>query len=451
MTQRSPAANTMNTMSKNSQTSTQRERMLAGIVTATNRDGYARMNVSSVIAVAGVSRRTFYEHFTDKDDCFLAALADVQDRLTTEVSHAVDDEHPQHAMRATVRALVRFTSTQPAMARFLTNEAMAGGPAALDARDLGIAAIETMIERSYHASGTAGLVPDFSSRILLGGIYRLLAARLRRGEAGHPHVLKRLLGWIGSYEGPAGEGRWRTLEPAHTPPPSPFIPEAPLSAPAPLPRGRRRISEQQVAENQRERIMFAAAQIAEVKGYAATTVGEITRAAGVDGRVFYSMFADKHDAFMAVHEFGFQHVMHVTASAFFSGATWPERNWEAGRAFTQFLQMNPLIAHVGFVEAYAVGPLAAQRLEDSQIAFTMLLREGHQHSGEKRPSRLVLEAIIATIFETVYDRARDGEKPELAELLPHLTFLVLSPFIGRVQANAFIDHKIGRRRGSGKR
>ena len=162
-----------------------------------------------------------------------------------------------------------------------------------------------------------------------------------------------------------------------------------------------------MAENQRLRIMFAAAELAERKGYAATTVGEITRAAGVDGRVFYSKFADKQDAFMAVHEFGFQQVMEVTAGAFFAGATWLERNWEAGRAFTQFLERNPIVAHVGFVEAYAVGPGAAQRLQDSQAAFAMLLQEGYQYAvQDARPSRVALEATIATIFEIVYDRAR---------------------------------------------
>ena len=73
---------------------TQRERLLAGMVRAANRDGYARANVTSVIAEAGVSRPTFYDYFADKDDCFLAALADAQLRLLGDVRVAVEGERP---------------------------------------------------------------------------------------------------------------------------------------------------------------------------------------------------------------------------------------------------------------------------------------------------------------------------------------------------------------------
>ena len=424
---------------------TQRERLLAGVVAAANRGGYARANVSAVIAEAGVSRRTFYDVFADRDDCFLAALAGAQEQLLGEISRMVAAERPERAMYAAVGALVAFAGERPTLARFLMNEAMAGGPGALDARDGGIAAIDRLIERSYRRAEAAALVPDFSGRMLLGGVYRVLASRLRRAEPNASLVLADLLGWVGSYERPLGERRWRALQACAAPARSPFVPEVALRAPEPLAPGRPRSSEEEdVAESQRRRIMFAAAGLAEEKGYAASTVAEITKLAGVDGRVFYGMFADKQDAFMAVHEFGFQHVMDVTAAAFFAGESWPERNWEAGRAFTQFLEHNPLVAHVGFVESYAVGPGAAQRLEDSQSAFTMLLQEGYQYVGEdSRPSRLALEAIIATIFETVYQRARAGGRSRLSGLLGHLTFLVLSPFIGAGEANAFIDQKLG--------
>ncbi|MFI4977797.1 MAG: TetR/AcrR family transcriptional regulator [Solirubrobacterales bacterium] len=422
---------------------TQRERLLTGMMTAANRGGYAGANVSNVIAEAGVSRPTFYDYFADKDDCFLAALTDVHERLLGEIRKTVGEESPEHAMRAAIRALIWFAGAQPAMARFLCNEPMAAGPIALDARDRGIADIERVIEESYQRVDPATPAPDFSARMLIGGVYRLLASRLRRGEPGLSTLRDDLLGWIDSYERPLGEHRWRTLKPGLQPSPSPFVPETPLRAPEALAPGRPRISEGEVAENQRLRIMFAAAQLAEDKGYTATTIADITKQAGIDGRAFYSMFADKQDAFMAVHELGFQRVMEVTAGAFFAGSTWPERNWEAGRAFTQFLEQNPTVAHVGFVEAYAVGPGAAQRLEDSHTAFAMLLQEGYQHVAEEaRPPPVVLEAIITTIFETVYDRTRDSGTPRLSGLLAHLTFLVLSPFLGASEASAFIDEKL---------
>jgi AcrR family transcriptional regulator len=412
------------------------------MIAAANRDGYAGANVSAVIDAAGVSRPTFYEYFGDKDDCFLACVGEVQRRLLAQIAAAIDEDTPQHAGHAAVRALLTFASAEPAMTRFLTNEPMAGGPRALDARDGGIAEIERTIEQRLASVEPRTPVPDLSVRVMIGGIYRLLASRLRRGEPSLTGVLADLRAWMDSYALPIGEHRWRALSPAPAPAPSPFPPREPLRAPPPLPPGRPRITEEEVAANHRERIMFAAAELAQQKGYGATTISDITKLARVDGRVFYAMFADKQDAFMAIHELGFQRVMAVTAEAFFSGESWQERNWEAGRAFTQFLEGNPLIANVGFVEAYAVGAGAVQRVEDSHLAFAMLLQEGYQHAA-RSPPRLVLEAIITTIFETVYHRTRTAEgAPELAGMLPHFTFLVLAPFSGAADANAFIDSKL---------
>ena len=422
--------------------STQKERLLDGMVAAANREGYARANVSAVIREARVSRPTFYEYFPDREACFSAALETIHERLLGEISDALDGEAPERALRAAVGALVGFARAEPAMARFLTNEPMAGGPAALDARDRGITTIDRLLERCYERADPAAPAPDFSGRMLLGGTYRLLASRLRRGEPGLSGLLADLLSWIASYERPLVEHRWRFLRSGPAPPPSPYVPQEPMRAPRALPPGRPRMSEDEVAENQRQRVMFAAARLAEQKGYTATTVADITKLAGVDGRAFYSMFLDKQDAFMAVHELGFQQVMETTATAFFAGPTWLERNWEAGRAFTQCLERNPTIAHVGFVEAYAVGPGAVQRVEDSHTAFAMLLQEGYQHVAlQDGPPRVALEAIVATIFETVYHQARASGKPKLSGLLPHLTFLVLAPFVGPVEANAFIDSK----------
>jgi AcrR family transcriptional regulator len=423
--------------------STQRDRLLTGMITAANRDGYAGASVSAVIGEAGISKPTFYEYFTDKDACFLATIAEVHSQLIASVRTAVKEDTPQHALQASIRALIGFAAAEPAMARFLMNESMAGGPKALDARDSSIAEIETLIERRYEDLEPTQAVPDFSTRMLIGGIYRLLAVRTRRGDPNLSGLLEDLESWVSSYEQPAEQRRWRSLTPSPAPAPSPFLPDAPLRPPPPLPPGRPRISPAEVADNHRRRVLFAAARLAEQKGYSATTVADICKLAGIDLRAFYAMFADKQEAFMAVHELGFQDLMAVTAGAFFAGASWPERSWEAGRAFTQFLESNPTIAHVGFVEAHAVGPGAVQRVEDSHVAFTIFLQEGFQYAKPSPPpARVALEAVITTIFEIVYGQARASEDLHLSGFVPHLTFLALTPFLGPQQANEFIDEKL---------
>jgi AcrR family transcriptional regulator len=422
---------------------TQRERLLAGMVEAANRHGYANATVSAVIALAGVSRPTFYEYFRDKDDCFLAAIADVHERLLGQIRAELKDEDPERTATAPIAALLAFSTSQPARARFLMSEAMAGGREALTARDAGIAEVARLLERGQTQTGTATAVPDLAPSVLIGATYRLLAVRLRRGEPLVTELLDDLLAWAHSYEQPADSRRWSTLEPE----PELLAPSArdpgPAAAGAPQPG---RSEQERSTERRRQRILLAAAQLAHERGYSATTVADISERAGIDSRSFYPFFADRHSAFMTLHEIAVQKLTSVTASAFFSAATWPERIWEAGRGSTELLRENPLLAHLGFVESAAIGPSAVQRVEDTCVAFTIFLQEGYQQrSLRPPPSRLALEATVGAIFEIVYRQARAGSIARISALLPHMTFLCLAPFLGAAEANRFIDRKMGTR------
>jgi AcrR family transcriptional regulator len=425
---------------------TQRERLVAGMVAVANRGGYASANVSAVIGEAAVSRPTFYESFSDRDACFIAAIETAHQELLDRVREAINARAAEEATTGLIEAVVTFASEEPALARFLMSESMGGGPAALDARDQGITRIAALIEEAHQNASKASSSPDLEHEVLIGGLYRVLARRLRRGEPALLRVLDDLLAWVATYQKPTVQHRWRHLSPAAPAPRSPHVPDVPIQETIEnmqrLPQGRPRLSEEQIAENHRLRILYAAARMAERKGYTATTVGDIAELAKLDKHVFYRHFSDKQDAFMSVHELGFQQVMDVTSAAFFAGKGWPERSWEAGRALTQLLEDNPLVAHVGFVEAHAVGPGAVQRIEDSHIAFMFFLQEGLVYKRQPvPPSRLAMEAIIANIFEIVYRQARAEGTPQVAAMLPHIAYLWLTPFLGPKQAEKFIGER----------
>src|SRR5271157_5098157 len=106
---------------------TQRARLLRGMVEATNRRGYSGANVSAVIGEAGVSRPTFYDYFSDRDDCLRAAIEETQGELLTHVRDALEAGQETDAVGDGVRALVAFAAAEPSSARFLMAESMAGG------------------------------------------------------------------------------------------------------------------------------------------------------------------------------------------------------------------------------------------------------------------------------------------------------------------------------------
>jgi AcrR family transcriptional regulator len=428
-------------MFANDRKSTQRERLLNGMVEAANRDGYAGASVSQVIANAGVSRPTFYDYFADKDSCFLAAHREIAHHLLELVGHAVEHGPPERAIQLAVGALIELAGSDPAGARFLTNAIMAGGPPALDERDRTLDQIERMVERAHGRAPAETAGPDLPIRPVIGAVHWLLAPMLRRGESDLSELAEDLGVWIESYDRPLSEHRWRTLELGPEIPSSPHVSELSLEAPSPLPRGRPRASAAEVARNQRERILFATAEVAVEKGYSATRIADITATAGVDGRVFYAHFRDKQQAFLAVHELGVQQVMATSAGGYFSGSTWPERVWEGVRASAHFTASYPVVAHIGFVESHAVGSSALQRIDDSRTAFTIFLQEGYQQNA-RSPPRGALEAIAAATFEIAYRQMRSGKGGEMPRFIPLVVYLCLAPFLDPEAATEFVDMKL---------
>ncbi|HTB50885.1 MAG TPA: TetR/AcrR family transcriptional regulator [Solirubrobacteraceae bacterium] len=428
-------------ISRKDRKETQRERLLEGMILAAARRGYAGASVAQVIAHAGVSRPTFYEYFADKEDCFLQTHSEISEQLLEYVSEAVDSEPPERAVQAGVRMLFVRAQARADRARFLVNETLAGGRRALDARDRLIAQIEHVIERARSRASPLAATPDLPTQALLGGICRLLAPRLRRNEDDLAEVADEVCSWIDSYSRPTAEHRWRTLDPGRPLLPARHISELALRPPGALPRGRPNLTSTEIARHQRERIVYATGEMSAEKGYNAATIADITSAAGVDRRAFYAHFRDKQEAFLATHELGFQQTMAVCASAYFSCEEWPERIWDAIHAGTQFNATHPVVAHIGYVEAHAVGSPAIQRVDDSHTAFKMFLHEGYLQASNNPPPA-TLDALSATIFEIGYLHARKGEIGLLPRLTPNATYLVLAPFLGLQRADEFIDQKL---------
>lgn len=411
------------------------------MIAVANRNGYAGANVSQVIAHAGVSRPTFYDYFADKDDCFLAAHADISERLCEHVRVAVEQVPPAQAPQTAIRRLLQRAEEEPARAQFIATQAMAGGPRALDARDRTIVRIDEIIETARARLGARTQTPDLPNRALIGATQSLLSSSLHNRERDLTTLADALVVWIESYDRPAGKHRWRTLELGPSPGPSPSVSELPSGPPPPIPSGRTRLSSNEIAQNQRWRILFAVAEAAADKGYTATTVADIAAVARVDKRVFYSHFRDKQEAFMAAHELGFQQTMAVVASSFFSAGSWPERVWQGVHAGSYFAATHPSIARIGYVESHAIGASAIQRSKDSIAAFTIFLQEGNQRDG-KPQSQLAMDAIAAAISEVGYQQCRHGDPDQLPRLSYVVTYLALAPFLGPTAANRFIDGKL---------
>src|SRR4051812_15625203 len=95
-------------LSRDEAVASQRGRMIEAMAETVAEKGYAATTVADVVARAGVSRKTFYEHFADREQCFLAAYDAAVDALFTAVAQRVAAGEPSGAdWQARVRSGVR--------------------------------------------------------------------------------------------------------------------------------------------------------------------------------------------------------------------------------------------------------------------------------------------------------------------------------------------------------
>lgn len=164
----------------------QRERLIAGLAEAIAENGYSGTTIAHITRHAAVSRRTFYEHFSSKDECFVAAYDTVMAELRERVSAAFEgaDDWP-HAVKAGIGAMLEFLAAEPSLARLCMVEALVAGPVVVERYD---AAIQSFVP--YFQSGREGRPPEVLARLsptteeaLVGGMVSLISRRIIAGKA----------------------------------------------------------------------------------------------------------------------------------------------------------------------------------------------------------------------------------------------------------------------------
>jgi AcrR family transcriptional regulator len=123
-----------------------RERLVEGLAAAIEEKGYASATISDIVRHARVSKRTFYEHFEDKEACFLALFAAVTERWLQVIDDAAAPELPwNQRLRAAAHAYLSQLAQQPALTATYLMEIRLAGPEALALRRVVIQRFADMI------------------------------------------------------------------------------------------------------------------------------------------------------------------------------------------------------------------------------------------------------------------------------------------------------------------
>lgn len=175
----------------------QRMRLMGAMLEAVGKQGYIATSVADVLGRAGISRRTFYEHFSDKEDCYLQAYDHVAGILTEAVADALRGHRRwQESMRAGLDLFLHTVAENPQVARAMLVEVLAVGPAGVRRRDASLTPFQQFFEIARELAPAEASIPETVNETLVGGILETITARVMRDEADRvPELLDQLMFW----------------------------------------------------------------------------------------------------------------------------------------------------------------------------------------------------------------------------------------------------------------
>ncbi len=217
----------------------QRSRLLAGAAATIDELGYPRATVGRMTARARVSRRTFYQMFANRDECFAAVLEEVAAVLGAELAAAeLGDLSWRERVRVGLWRILTFLDREPALARVCVVQALRAGPLVLECREGILAQLAAALDEGREGSARGEGLTALTAEGLVGAAFAIVHSRLSHRE-GEP--LTGLLGELMAmtvlpYLGPAAARRERTRPPLTAPAATPSAPAsaAPRSARDPL-------------------------------------------------------------------------------------------------------------------------------------------------------------------------------------------------------------------------
>jgi AcrR family transcriptional regulator len=392
----------------------QRERLFAAMVASTATSGYPATTVADLLALAGVSRATFYKHFRDKADCFQATVDAVLDAGLALIRNRLEGPAPPcRRVAQALEGVLRLVADQPAAARMSLVESYLAGNAGLDPVNRAFELACKLTHGALRQMPDHEHTPPELARAVIGGLHRVLYTHLYRGQE------TALLGGCDEL------ACWATGYPSAQQTPS-----------------RRRRSRRSAGappiiriHDPHERIIRAFATAVAARGFPDSSVAQITAAAEISNSTFYQHFENKEDAMMAALDLSGAQLVAAVLPRARRAPEWPHAVCRALEAVCGFLASERDLARLRAVEVYAAGPEAILHRDRAWEQIVEELIPGGIREGS---SSLALEASSGAVYALVYEKVRRDEFEKLTELPPLLGYLMLTPLLGAEHANEIV-------------
>lgn len=173
----------------------QRARLLDAVMQVAARDGVQQMRIADVIALAGVSRRTFYDHFANKEDAFLAAYDAVIEALMSRVGAAFEQGRawPERVALG-LEAFLDHLAEGPEAAHVCIVDVMAAGSSGLDRREEAMRRYQRFIVPAPSEVDRDLPISELTIETVIGGLYEVIYTRVAEQRTQElPGLLPQLL------------------------------------------------------------------------------------------------------------------------------------------------------------------------------------------------------------------------------------------------------------------
>jgi AcrR family transcriptional regulator len=396
----------------------QRARLYGAMIEAVARRGWEATTVADVLELAGVSRRSFYELFSNKEACLMATYDTVVARSRRLVIDAWSGERGwDNRLHAACKALLEDIAASPNAPRLVLLESLGAGPSVREHMQLAAHGFERLVAFALSSAPRDARLPRLTSRAIVGGVRHVLAMRLLEGREQQLYTLTdEVLDWCESYRSPLA-GRLAITSSAIEEAPAGPIPVAFLTG-----------------EDERARAFISLIHLTFDDGYASLLDAQIAEFAGISTEVFHRQFAGKEQCFLALLEEIGQDAGRSVRRRMAAGSSWPESVHLGIGAFVDYLVQHDALARVAFVELFQVGPAIVRHLTGPVEELVRTLTEA---APQPRRGPLIAEqAVTGALWGIVSSYPLGNRLSRLRGLVDQLSFFVLAPYIG---AEAAVD------------
>jgi AcrR family transcriptional regulator len=418
-------------LERNEVVANQRTRIHGAMIEAVAQSGYEETSVKQVIALAGVSRRSFYEQFANKQECFLATFDLIARREMQYVRRAylAAEGTLEERVQASLQRYARLTLEDRKAALLVVLEAQTAGVAGMARLRRATAACEQMLAHSFSQTpGAVALAPPIV-RCVAGGLQGIAGAFMRDPQRTEGlDAVEEMLGWTLAFQTPAAEPMAASLAATL----SVRLREIASSY------GHGLAGAEAVGRDARTRVLQAVLRLVTREEYRTLSTPQIADEANVSLDELSELFADKDECFLSALDMVGDELLAIAADPGLVSEDWPGAVRRVLERLLRHLADHPLQTRVLAQEAFFAGREARERVSELAQSIATLLTEG---APAQAPFELAAEGFAGALWHTMRCQVAAGRIQLLAALSDYLAYVVLAPHLGAERAAEILTER----------